>query len=339
MSDTAEALKVWDALKPMIDKEIERQTRSCVRAKKMTVTRRANGETIGVAEPYGEEVEIPYNSGLAGSRIGMPLWVYWYFNNASTMVAFTNGSGSGGTFDLDALQAEITNLRGDVALISLSADSIMTQISDIEGNISTLQQTAISLESKIENSGGDYSDIRQEIDQITLQVTDLQDADSGLSSRISSVQQTADGLSIRVGTLEDDGVSTLTNTAVTIDNSGVDIKTGGAFTVQSNTFYIANDGTVGMGSFYVSPYANKIINDSTGSIMIKGGETPLSPQNGARFTIYELEQNATTGEYEVSSKVAFNATSERTWINRLYVDEIYGYNAATDSYTKIYPTA
>ena len=52
MSGVNEALKIWDALKPMIDKEIEAKTRSCVRAKKMVVKTPPNGTTIGVIEPY-----------------------------------------------------------------------------------------------------------------------------------------------------------------------------------------------------------------------------------------------------------------------------------------------
>lgn len=366
MSDTAEALKVWDALKPMIDKEIERQTRSCVRAKKMTVTRRANGETIGVAEPYGEEVEIPYNSGLAGSRVGMPLWVYWYFNNASTMVAFTNGSGSGGTFDLDALQAQITNLRGDVATISLSADSIMTQISDIEGNISTLQQTAISLESKIEDAGGDYSDIRQTVDEIQLQVVDLQDADaelsgritvnanaitsevtnrqnavSGLEGQISTVQQTADGLEVRVGTIESDGVSRVDNTAVEINSSGVHVKSGGTFQVDTANFYTNAQGSTTIGTFTIAGGTARTLNDSTGQLMLRGGNN--SYNDGAGVVIYALKTNPDTGELEVDfTNTAFSANANSTRIENLYttydmptnlcIRNIYTYDSVNDEF-------
>lgn len=366
MNDTAEALKVWDALKPMIDKEIERQTRSCVRAKKMTVTRRANGETIGVAEPYGEEVEIPYNSGLAGSRVGIPLWVYWYFNNASTMVAFTNGSGSGGTFDLDALQAQITNLRGDVATISLSADSIMTQISDIEGNISTLQQTAISLESKIEDAGGDYSDIWQSIDTINLQVVALQGADrdlssritvnanaitsevtnrqnavSGLESQVSTVQQTADGLEVRVGTIESDGVSRVDNTAVEINSSGVHVKSGGTFQVDTANFYTNAQGSTTIGTFTIAGGTARTLNDSTGQLMLRGGNN--SYNDGAGVVIYALKTNPDTGELEVDfTNTAFNANANSTRIENLYttydmptnlcIRNIYTYDSVNDEF-------
>lgn len=93
MSDTAEALKVWDALKPMIDKEIERRTRSCVRAKKMVVTTEPDGSVIGVAEPFGDEMLIPYSSLLSGAKMDDSVWVVYFFNNASTMIAMTTGNG------------------------------------------------------------------------------------------------------------------------------------------------------------------------------------------------------------------------------------------------------
>lgn len=92
-SNTSEALKIWDALKPMIDKEIEAKTRSCIRAKKMLVTTAPNGTVIGVSEPYGQEILIPYLSTLSDAQVNDAVWVWYYFNNASTMIAMTTGEG------------------------------------------------------------------------------------------------------------------------------------------------------------------------------------------------------------------------------------------------------
>lgn len=93
MPDTNEALKIWQALRPMIDKEISERTASCVRAKKMTVSELPNGATIGVREPYGDTIRIPYLSTLAGAKAGDAVWVQWFFNNASTMHAIAFGDG------------------------------------------------------------------------------------------------------------------------------------------------------------------------------------------------------------------------------------------------------
>lgn len=93
MSNTDEALKIWNALKPMIDREIKAKTDSCVRAKKMLVTTAPNETVIGVTEPYGTEIFVPYSSEIATSQVGDTVWVWYFYNNASTMIALTFGSG------------------------------------------------------------------------------------------------------------------------------------------------------------------------------------------------------------------------------------------------------
>ena len=93
MDRTTEALKFWQALKPMIDAEIKKQTSSCVRSKKMKVTSPPNGVTIGVAEPYGDTHNVPYSSALNNANVGDSVWVWWFFGNASTMIALAYGDG------------------------------------------------------------------------------------------------------------------------------------------------------------------------------------------------------------------------------------------------------
>lgn len=93
LNQTNEALAIWDALRPMIQQEINKQTDSCVRAKKMLVTYPPDGVQIGVAEPFGETFFIPYSSSLASAKTGDAVWVWWFFGNASTMIALSTGVG------------------------------------------------------------------------------------------------------------------------------------------------------------------------------------------------------------------------------------------------------
>ncbi len=94
MSDSVEAMKIWKALQPMIDSEIREKTKSCIRSKKMQVKVAPNGETVGVSEPYGETVfQIPYRSFLQDCKVGDAVWVDWYFDNMSTMIATSFGNG------------------------------------------------------------------------------------------------------------------------------------------------------------------------------------------------------------------------------------------------------
>ena len=90
---TREAQKIWNALRVMVDQEIDKRTASCVRSRKMTVMSAPNGFTIGVAEPFGQTVNIPYSSALANVKVGDSVWVDWKFDNASTMVAMATGDG------------------------------------------------------------------------------------------------------------------------------------------------------------------------------------------------------------------------------------------------------
>ena len=97
MSATDEALKIWNALKPMIVSLIEAKTRSCVRAKKMTVTTAPDNGVVGVTAPYDREVEVPIASGVSDAEKGDAVWAYWFMNNASTLhVTEKGGGGSGG---------------------------------------------------------------------------------------------------------------------------------------------------------------------------------------------------------------------------------------------------
>ena len=82
---TSEAQKIWKALRPMIDEEIKQKTNSCVRARKMRVMSAPEDGLVGVAEPFGNTVHVPYSSQLTDLQVGDAVWVYWYFNNGSSI--------------------------------------------------------------------------------------------------------------------------------------------------------------------------------------------------------------------------------------------------------------
>lgn len=89
-----EALAIWAALRPMIDREITEKTRSCVRARKMTVTTAVNSGKIGVAEAYGATIQLPYLSTLSPlPAVGDSVWVRYYMDDLSTAVIVSKGDG------------------------------------------------------------------------------------------------------------------------------------------------------------------------------------------------------------------------------------------------------
>lgn len=119
MSSTDEALKIWNALKPMIYREIEAKTRSCVRAKKMTVTTAPDGSVIGVTESYGAELFVPYLSALSGASAGDSVWVWYFYNNASTMIAMAFGNGQ-----IPSDSMTVVNVEGTEPEISAESNTL-----------------------------------------------------------------------------------------------------------------------------------------------------------------------------------------------------------------------
>ena len=93
MSATEEALKIWKALKPMVNRQIEDKTRSSVRAKKITVTTPPVNGVVGVTETFCPEIFVPCSASLSDLRVGDAVWVWYFFNNASTMIVLSRGNG------------------------------------------------------------------------------------------------------------------------------------------------------------------------------------------------------------------------------------------------------
>ena len=101
-SDTNEAVAIASALKPTVDEWERESSRSCVRAKKMSVAVPYNNGVIGVREAFSASVQtIPAMGSLGGLREDDPVWVMWFYGDKSTMVAMypgdiISGGASGG---------------------------------------------------------------------------------------------------------------------------------------------------------------------------------------------------------------------------------------------------
>lgn len=76
-----DALDIWNALRPMIDKEIERRTRGTVQRRKAKVTTAPSLVTnkIGVTEPFGDQYFIPFNTNLSTAKVGDVVWVEFMY--------------------------------------------------------------------------------------------------------------------------------------------------------------------------------------------------------------------------------------------------------------------
>lgn len=90
-----DALEIWNSLRPMIDKEIERRTMGMVQRRKMKVTTAPSISTgtIGVTEAFGTEMHIPFATNLISATVGDMVWVEFMYgatNAFASMFASAN---------------------------------------------------------------------------------------------------------------------------------------------------------------------------------------------------------------------------------------------------------
>lgn len=97
MANGNDMMRIWDAIQPMAKNAVERQTRDSVRMKKMVVTTAysAATKTIGVAEPFGETIQLPVFGGLNAQElaVGTAVWVISPYSSFSNALVFMRGDG------------------------------------------------------------------------------------------------------------------------------------------------------------------------------------------------------------------------------------------------------
>lgn len=98
-----QSLEIWNAMKPMIDREIEALTRSMVQRRKAKVTTAPSSVTkkIGVTEPFCNEMTVPFLPGVANATVGDVVWVEFMYGASNAFVSMyanisdTEGGGGG----------------------------------------------------------------------------------------------------------------------------------------------------------------------------------------------------------------------------------------------------
>lgn len=77
----------------------------------------------------------------------------------------------------DAIRADLTNTKGDVASVKATANSFQSQIIDNKNNISSVKQTASGLTSRVGNAEGSISQLQQTASGLTSTVSNLHAGD------------------------------------------------------------------------------------------------------------------------------------------------------------------
>lgn len=72
----------------------------------------------------------------------------------------------------DAIRADLTNTKGDVASVKATASSLQSQITDNKNNISSVKQTAEGLQSSVTDQSGKISQLQQDAKGLTATVAD-----------------------------------------------------------------------------------------------------------------------------------------------------------------------
>lgn len=84
-----QALEMWNAMKPMVDREIDQQTKGAVQRRKAKVTTAPSLVTkkIGVTEPFGDQYFIPYDAKVAGAKVGDVVWVEYMYGASNAFAS------------------------------------------------------------------------------------------------------------------------------------------------------------------------------------------------------------------------------------------------------------
>lgn len=178
---------------------------------------------------------------------GVTAWVYgvqleegniatqWQPNPADTDQAISKVSQTA-----DAIRADLTNTKGDVASVKATANSLQSQITDNKNNISSVKQTAQGLQTQVSDNKKNITAVAQTAQGLATRVSNAEGNVSGLqqtakslqssvsdnAKNISSVKQTADSLTTRMTNAEGD-VSSLQQTAKGLESTVANMDVGG----------------------------------------------------------------------------------------------------------------
>lgn len=89
LGDVSEFAK---ALEPLIKKIVDERTKNALRVERYEVSTAANGTVMGVRQPYGTEIFLPYSQGVSAAAVGDAVLVLWR-GSLSTAKVWCFGTG------------------------------------------------------------------------------------------------------------------------------------------------------------------------------------------------------------------------------------------------------
>lgn len=114
------ALKIWNAIEPLVNRKIEEQTRNCQRMKSMTVSTAYSAQTgvVGVQEAFGKEIFLPVISTIDTGKltVGANVWVSMPYSSMSNAIVTMMGNGDNGNGGYDVAN-DLTTPEPNVAVL------------------------------------------------------------------------------------------------------------------------------------------------------------------------------------------------------------------------------
>lgn len=114
------ALKIWNAIEPLVNRKIEEQTRNCQRMKSMTVSTAYSAQTgvVGVQEAFGKEIFLPVISTIDTGKltVGANVWVSMPYSSMSNAIVTMMGNGDNGNSGYDVAN-DLTTPEPNVAVL------------------------------------------------------------------------------------------------------------------------------------------------------------------------------------------------------------------------------
>lgn len=126
-----EALSFWNAIKGKVREAIREDTRNAVRMERYDVTTAPNGTKIGVSQPFGDEIFVPYSAEVANARVGDTVLLVWW-NSLSTAKAYYFGDGYKG--------GAVTSVDGRTGAVSTVPFHITMTTASFTGQIDALTE-------------------------------------------------------------------------------------------------------------------------------------------------------------------------------------------------------
>ena len=178
-----------------------------------------------------------------------------------------------------ALLAETSD--GLQAQITVNAEAIQSLVKNDAGMQSQIDQQADSIELLVQNDAGMQTQIEQNAGQIALKAekSTVDSLGNTVASHTTAIEQNASQIALKAN--KDDPAGGVATSTVTVNADGVNIKTGGTFTVDSGNFDIDASGNMSAQNAYLSGdvYVNGSPALSQRNIYV-GTNAPASPVAG-----------------------------------------------------------